>query len=62
MTDYAPPVDRLLTHGKLKGSYRAESWPDYVHEFGFTTDHVPELIRLMTDKTYWEGDSEQAEI
>jgi hypothetical protein len=62
MTDYAPPVNQLLTYGKLKGSYRFESWPDYVHKFGFTTDHVPELIRLMTDKTYWEGDSGQAEI
>jgi hypothetical protein len=62
MSDYTPPVDQLLTYGKLKGSYRFESWPDYVHEFGFTPDHVPELIRLMTDKTYWEGDSDRAEI
>jgi hypothetical protein len=62
MTDYAPPVDQLLTYGKLTGTYRFESWPDYVHEFGFTTDHVPELIRLMTDKTYWEGDPEQVNI
>lgn len=62
MSDYSPPVNQLLTYGKLTGTYRFESWPDYVHEFGFTTDHVPELIRLMTDKTYWEGDSNRAEI
>jgi hypothetical protein len=42
---YAEPVSKLLTFGATDW----DEWDDY-SEFGFTTEHVPELIRLGTDR------------
>lgn len=51
MIELAPPVDRLL-------SYRVtdfrEEWPDYLAEFGFSAEHVGELLRLAVDQTIWD--------
>ncbi|MFL5700423.1 MAG: hypothetical protein ACJ797_25370, partial [Ktedonobacteraceae bacterium] len=59
-TDYPPPVDKLLTYGKPELS-EAEDWPNYL-ELGFTPEHIPDLIRLATDKELNEGDLESLEV
>jgi hypothetical protein len=43
--DYSEPVSRLLTYGEADW----DEWDDYT-EFGFTGQHIPELIRLGTDR------------
>ena len=57
---YPAPVDKLLTYGKPKLS-EAEDWPNYL-ELGFTPEHIPDLIRLATDKELNEGDPESLEV
>jgi len=57
---YPPPVDKLLTYGKPELS-EAEDWPNYL-ELGFTPEHIPDLIRLATDKELNEGDPESLEV
>ncbi len=57
---YPAPVDKLLTYGKPELS-EAEDWPNYL-ELGFTPEHIPDLIRLATDKELNEGDPESLEV
>jgi hypothetical protein len=47
LSDYPPPVDRLLTLGD-RGWF--DEWPDYRSEFGLGPEHIPALIRLATDR------------
>jgi hypothetical protein len=52
---YSPPVAQLLELGEEK--VRQRDWPDYL-ALGLTREHVPELIRLLTDpevQRYHEG-------
>jgi len=56
---YSPPVDRLLTLGE--GPARAHPWPDYL-EFGLHQEHVPDLIRMVTDDTLLWADSDSPEV
>jgi len=58
---YSPPVSRLLTYGAV-GDFKADTWPDYSNEFGLTADHVPELIRLLTDGELWEASADSPEV
>src|SRR6516225_3152264 len=46
MTDYALPVSRLLTLGKP--NFEFGRGPGY-GRFGFGPEHVPELVRMVTD-------------
>ena len=46
--DYTDPVTRLLNYGGLDIRRINEPWPNYL-ELGFSDEHVPELIRMMTD-------------
>jgi hypothetical protein len=46
---YTSPVDKLLTIGEPESVY-PDQWPDYL-ELGLATEHVPELIRMATDRT-----------
>lgn len=55
---YPSPVDKLLTCGDC--SEMAEI-PDYVQEFGFNADHIPDLIRLATDKELNSGEIDTIE-
>lgn len=48
MTPYPPPLDQLLTFGD---AWRKIPWPDYVVQFGLTSAHIPDLIRMATDQT-----------
>jgi hypothetical protein len=54
-TSYSPPVAQLLDLGEEPA--RQRPWPDYV-ALGLTPEHVPELLRLLTDpevQEYREG-------
>jgi hypothetical protein len=42
---YNEPVSRLLTYGLADW----DEWDDYT-KFGFTAEHIPELIRMGTDR------------
>ncbi|HBN07800.1 MAG TPA: hypothetical protein DD435_03830 [Cyanobacteria bacterium UBA8530] len=49
MTQYAPPLDRLLTYGEPEFA-PPERWRPYVSELGLTLDDVPELVRMTNDQ------------
>lgn len=54
MGNYAPPVDQLLKLGRPKppaegADYRA---------LGVATEHIPDLIRMLTDESLFETDPE----
>lgn len=46
MSDYQPPVSKLLSYGEDR--LRAD-WPDYVKELSLKPDHIPDLICMATD-------------
>jgi hypothetical protein len=47
MSQYEPPVDRLLTLGE--SLVAEDDWPDYV-SLGITGEHVAALVRMAIDK------------
>ncbi len=57
---YPPAVDKLLTYGKPELA-EAEDWPNYL-ELGFTPEHIPDLIRMATDKELNKADPESLEV
>nr|WP_242045937.1 DUF1186 domain-containing protein [Leptolyngbya sp. FACHB-16] len=61
MESYTGPVAQLLTYGQKDISY-SKPWPDYVDNFGLTTENVPELIRMVLDPIFNELDSEGPEV
>jgi len=42
--NYENPVSQLLTQGDCRSNSR--KWPNYL-ELGFSSEHIPELIRMM---------------
>jgi len=46
---YTDPVAKLLAHGRFTDNDIGKPWPDYL-ELGLTHEHVPELIRMATDR------------
>ncbi len=57
-SDYQPPVSNLLTIGRPKQIGRNQ-WFDYVEAYGFTEDHVPDLIRMASDEDWnWQDEGE----
>ncbi len=46
--DYSDPVAKLLTYGAHDIKHMGQRWPDYL-ELGFTKEHIPDLIRMLTD-------------
>ena len=46
--NYIDPVAKLLTYGSCDIARMGQEWPDYL-ELGFTTEHLPDLIRMATD-------------
>ena len=54
-TSYSPPVAQLLELGEEK--VRQNPWLDYL-ALGLTREHVPELVRLLTDPEVQEYDEE----
>lgn len=59
-SNYSFPVNQLLSYGKPE-AMGVENWLNYL-ELGFTSEHIPELIRLATDEQWNNSDSESAEI
>lgn len=57
MSSYTSPVDKLLTYGKPE-EYEVEKWPDYL-ALGLTSEHIPELLRMVTDKELLSADAEE---
>jgi SEC-C motif len=59
-TDYAGPVQRLLTIGETR-SYDPAEWLDYTVEFGLGREHIGELSRLACDRALNYGDPDSCE-
>jgi len=55
---YPPPIDKLLTYGDARNVH---DWPDY-QQLGFGPEHVPDLIRVATDKDLLWADSDSLEV
>ena len=60
-TDYAGPVQRLLTIGETRNCGPAE-WPDFAVEFGLGREHIAELSRLACDRALNRGDPDSREV
>lgn len=41
---------------------KSDTWPNYVEELGFTEEHVPDLIRMATDREFDELSGEDIEV
>ncbi len=59
-TDYAGPVQQLLTIGETR-SYDPAEWLDYAVEFGLGREHIAELSRLACDRALNYGDPDSRE-
>ena len=59
MGEYSPPVDQLLTLGDCGET--TQKWPDYP-ALGIGPEHVPDLIRLATDRELIWADLEGLEV
>lgn len=53
------PVDKLINYGDIS---EMEATPDYVKEFGFSAEHIPELISMAGDKELNFGDVDSLEV
>ena len=60
ISNYAPPVDKLLTYGEAK-SAAPDNWPNYL-ELGLGPEHIPDLIRMTIDENLNWADSGSLEI
>lgn len=54
VTDYAPPVNQLLTRGEP--SMRDWTWNEYLH-LGIGPEHAGELIRMVSDERLHESET-----
>jgi hypothetical protein len=59
MSDYPPPVSRLLQRGEPLVTDK--SWRYYL-DLGLGPEHVPDLIRMVLDRELNEGDPESTEV
>ena len=59
VSEYPPPVDRLLTYGDCR---ELRKWPDYVAELGLGPEHIPDLIRMAMDEELRWADSDSLEV
>ena len=57
-TNYSPTVAQLLTFGDCRNF---AEWPNY-QELGIGPEHIPELIRMATDKQLNWADAESVEV
>jgi hypothetical protein len=56
--DYDDPVNKLLNYGSCQ---KIKGWPDYL-KIGLTHEHIPELIRMVTDRNLLWADQESLEV
>src|SRR5260370_10619489 len=59
-TQYAPPVDKLLTLGEAD-LLTVEKWPDYL-ALGIGPQHIPDLLRMADDEELNNAESDNVEI
>ncbi len=62
---YQDPLSKLLTCGSIEEKNKLrkkDGWIDYIHEFRFTDEHVPELIRMACDNVLSNADTESLEV
>ena len=58
-TPYAFPLNKLLTLGDARPTM--SHWPDY-RQYGLVPEHIPDLIRMVTDEELNLADSDSAEV
>jgi hypothetical protein len=58
-TNYAPPLDKLLTLGDARPTMGR--WPDY-RQVGLAPEHIPDLIHMATDEELNQANSDSAEV
>lgn len=56
--NYTNPIKTLLTYGSCQ---EMSGWPDYL-KLDLTHDHIPELIRMMTDRELLWADQDSIEV
>lgn len=56
---YSHPVNQLLTFGDC---FKIKYGTNYLEKFGFTPEHIPELIRMAGDPELTWADSESLEV
>jgi hypothetical protein len=56
--NYSDPVKKLLTYGSCQ---EILGWPDYL-KIGLTREHVPELVRMVTDRELLWADQDSIEV
>lgn len=61
MNDNPPPVDALLTYGEAQ-NLRSDVWPEYPVTFGLGPEHVPDLIRMATDRELSRAEPEDPRV
>ncbi len=58
-TTYPSPVDKLLTIGKPE-VVNVEDWANYL-ELGLSAEHIPDLLRMLTDDELLKENEEKPE-
>lgn len=58
---YRNPVAKLLTYGDCH-EMDLRDWPNYPERVSLTTNDVPELIRMATDRTLWELEGDRLDV
>jgi hypothetical protein len=61
MSNYPPPLDRLLTLGSPDSLSGFEKWEDYL-VLGFEPEHVADLIRMATDPELLEPEDPETDV
>jgi hypothetical protein len=56
---YSPPVNQLLTFGDC---FKIKYDTNYLKKFGFTPEHIPELIRMVGDPELNWAESDTLEV
>lgn len=56
ISTYQPPVNRLLTLGRVDNHPHG-----YYLKFGFTSEHIPELVRMMMDPVLLSDETDDPE-
>lgn len=56
---YKNPVAKLLNFGDFRN---LKEWPDYPQEFGFTNEHISQLIEMATDEELNYAASDTLEV
>jgi hypothetical protein len=61
MSNYPPPLDKLLTLGSPRDLSGFEKWEDYL-VLGFEPEHVPDLLRMATDPELLEPEDPETDV